>query len=143
MTNIFRIFDSNEDGFVTKKEFRWMTSSSLVTHDIINCVFQVNFLYFENYNIWLNHVILKHCISLKKSYDTLPFKLRLLRLVLGFRHLLHWAHRKNILFCFWNWLNSMNHIQRYDEDANGKLDFAEFSRMIESHRARFSIVFSQ
>jgi len=65
----FRIFDSNEDGFITKKEFRWMTSSSLVTHDIINCVFQ-----------------------------------------------------------------------RYDEDANGKLDFAEFSRMIESHRARKELI---
>ena len=31
----------------------------------------------------------------------------------------------------WSW------IQRYDKDANGKLDFVEFSRMIESHRARY------
>ena len=27
--------------------------------------------------------------------------------------------------------------QKYDEDENGKLDFREFSRMIESHRARY------
>ena len=36
----FRLFDKNRDGFITKKEFRWMTTSALISHETIDCVFK-------------------------------------------------------------------------------------------------------
>merc|ERR1712156_29827 len=36
----FRLFDKNGDGFMTKKEFRWMTTSALISHETIDCVFR-------------------------------------------------------------------------------------------------------
>ena len=36
----FRLFDKNRDGFITKKEFRWMTTSAVISHETIDCVFK-------------------------------------------------------------------------------------------------------
>ena len=36
-----RIFDINKDGFIDKREFRWMTSSTVISPQVIQTVFQV------------------------------------------------------------------------------------------------------
>ena len=36
-----RLFDVNFDGFIDKKEFRWMTTSELVSWKTIDLVFEV------------------------------------------------------------------------------------------------------
>ena len=41
-----RIFDINKDGFIDKREFRWMTSSTVISPQVIQTVFQVlNFMF--------------------------------------------------------------------------------------------------
>ena len=38
---LLRLFDVNFDGFIDKKEFRWMTTSELVSWKTIDLVFEV------------------------------------------------------------------------------------------------------
>ena len=40
-TSFCRIFDINKDGFIDKREFRWMTSSTVISPQVIQTVFQV------------------------------------------------------------------------------------------------------
>ena len=35
-----RLFDKNGDGLISKKEFRWMTTSAVITHETIDCIFK-------------------------------------------------------------------------------------------------------
>ena len=42
-----RLFDVNFDGFIDKKEFRWMTTSELVSWKTIDLVFEVGTIFFE------------------------------------------------------------------------------------------------
>ena len=39
---IFRLFDKNFDGYIDKKEFKWMTTSDIISNKTINIVFDVN-----------------------------------------------------------------------------------------------------
>ena len=38
----FRLFDKNFDGYIDKKEFKWMTTSDIISNKTINIVFDVN-----------------------------------------------------------------------------------------------------
>ena len=40
-----RLFDVNFDGFIDKKEFRWMTTSELVSWKTIDLVFEVGTIF--------------------------------------------------------------------------------------------------
>ena len=40
-----RLFDVNFDGFIDKKEFRWMTTSELVSWKTIDLVFEVRTIF--------------------------------------------------------------------------------------------------
>ena len=44
--DFLRIFDINNDGFIDKKEFRWMTTSNVISPEVIQTVFQVVYKYF-------------------------------------------------------------------------------------------------
>ena len=37
----FRIFDTNYDGYIDKKEFKWMTSNKVINNKTIDIVFKV------------------------------------------------------------------------------------------------------
>ena len=37
----FRLFDKNYDGYIDKKEFKWMTTSEIISNRTINTVFEV------------------------------------------------------------------------------------------------------
>ena len=39
---ILRLFDKNFDGYIDKKEFKWMTTSDIISNKTINIVFDVN-----------------------------------------------------------------------------------------------------
>ena len=39
---IFRLFDQNYDGYIDKKEFKWMTTSAKVSNKTIDIVFSVS-----------------------------------------------------------------------------------------------------
>ena len=39
---ITRLFDKNFDGYIDKKEFKWMTTSDIISNKTINIVFDVN-----------------------------------------------------------------------------------------------------
>ena len=36
-----RLFDKNYDGYIDKKEFKWMTTSEIISNKTINIVFEV------------------------------------------------------------------------------------------------------
>ena len=38
----FRLFDKNYDGYIDKKEFKWMTTSEIISNRTINTVFEVD-----------------------------------------------------------------------------------------------------
>ena len=38
---LFRLFDKNYDGYIDKKEFKWMTTSKIVSNRTIDIVFKV------------------------------------------------------------------------------------------------------
>ena len=38
---VFRLFDKNFDGYIDKKEFRWMTTSAVISPKTIKTVFEV------------------------------------------------------------------------------------------------------
>ena len=42
---IFRIFDKNYDGYIDKKEFKWMTNSKRINDQTIDLVFEVSFMF--------------------------------------------------------------------------------------------------
>ena len=35
-----RLFDKNGDGLISKKEFRWMTTSAVISPETIDCIFK-------------------------------------------------------------------------------------------------------
>ena len=37
-----RIFDLNKDGYVDKKEFKWMTTNSKIDHEKVDLLFEVS-----------------------------------------------------------------------------------------------------
>ena len=39
---LFRLFDKNYDGYIDKKEFKWMTTSEIISNKTINIVFEVS-----------------------------------------------------------------------------------------------------
>ena len=45
MVLTLRLFDVNFDGFIDKKEFRWMTTSELVSWKTIDLVFEVRTIF--------------------------------------------------------------------------------------------------
>ncbi|MFN9999988.1 MAG: hypothetical protein ACK559_02575 [bacterium] len=42
---MYRLFDKNGDGFVNKREFKWMASKERLNKKQIDLTFQVNFLF--------------------------------------------------------------------------------------------------
>ena len=40
----FRLFDQNYDGYIDKKEFKWMTTSAKISNKTIDIVFSVSFV---------------------------------------------------------------------------------------------------
>ena len=48
-----RLFDVNFDGFIDKKEFRWMTTSELVSWKTIDLVFEVGIFSEQLTDEWL------------------------------------------------------------------------------------------
>ena len=42
MNAFSRLFDVNYDGFIDKKEFRWMTTNDVISWKTIDLVFEVN-----------------------------------------------------------------------------------------------------
>ena len=42
---LFRLFDQNYDGYIDKKEFKWMTTSAKVSNKTIDIVFSVSFTF--------------------------------------------------------------------------------------------------
>ena len=51
--DFLRIFDINNDGFIDKKEFRWMTTSNVISPEVIQTVFQVVYKSFFVIAVWL------------------------------------------------------------------------------------------
>ena len=55
---MLRLFDKNYDGYIDKKEFRWMTSSERFSKKTIDIVFEVTiYLLFgpeQSFNCWKN-----------------------------------------------------------------------------------------
>ena len=51
------MFDKNFDGYIDKKEFKWMTTSDIISNKTINIVFDVNRLIL-NINLF---IYLKRC----------------------------------------------------------------------------------
>ena len=43
MSIVVRIFDKNYDGYIDKDEFRWMTTSDIISNKTIKTVFEVSF----------------------------------------------------------------------------------------------------
>ena len=41
---LFRLFDQNYDGYIDKKEFKWMTTSAKISNKTIDIVFSVSFV---------------------------------------------------------------------------------------------------
>ena len=52
-----RLFDVNFDGFIDKKEFRWMTTSELVSWKTIDLVFEVRTIFWGgNFSPWISQM---------------------------------------------------------------------------------------
>ena len=102
-SDFLRIFDINNDGFIDKKEFRWMTTSNVISPEVIQTVFQVVYkLFFCDCRVI---VIIFKCFVFWLKLSCYPDG--------------HMYFNQNF-----------DIIQRCDKDRNGKLDFKEFHEMI-------------
>ena len=136
-----RLFDVNFDGFIDKKEFRWMTTSELVSWKTIDLVFEVG-----TFLRWMlatlqafpaAHVLIED--DLKYAANDPQYAEQRGRLVDCNAKATHRCRNCKTVEFFplrSKQLQFSSPCQRCDLDRNGKLDYQEFKAMIFRSRER-------